>query len=53
MTWITNRIKERDAANRRNQFIAGATEGVFNTLWKNIEDFVPQANKGWVRPSIR
>jgi hypothetical protein len=45
MTWITNRIKERDAVNRSKQFIAGAAEGVFNTLRKNIGDFVPQANK--------
>ena len=45
MTWISDRIKERDAANRMQQFISGAAEAVFKTLWKNIEDFVPQANK--------
>jgi hypothetical protein len=45
MTWIADRIKERDAGNRTKQFITSAAEGVFNTLWKDIEAFVPQANK--------
>jgi hypothetical protein len=44
MTWIDERIAERDNENRRQQLITTNAERIFGTLWQEIEPLLTEAN---------